>query len=87
MKSRQLNYYLAGAQGIAISHYTDQIFSNLEFVGHHGSGNKFREVEELRSTFQAVRRNICESLVETPQPCFVSKVTQTTHMPGGTDFT
>jgi len=78
---------LTTTQGIAISRYIDQIFSNLEFVGHHGYGNKFTEVEELRSAFQAVRRNICESLVETPQPCFVSKATQTTYIPGGTDFT
>jgi len=78
---------LMTTQRIAISCYIDQIFSNLEFVGHHGSGNKFREVEELRSTFQAIRCNICESLVETPQPCFVSKATQTTYIPGGTNFT
>ena len=81
---------LTTTQVIAVSHYIEQLFSNLEFVGHYGSGNKFTEVGELWSAFQAVRRDIRESLVEkTPQPSYVSRATQTTYTPvdGGTDFT
>ncbi|EDR00092.1 uncharacterized protein LACBIDRAFT_295844 [Laccaria bicolor S238N-H82] len=81
---------LTMTQLIVISRYIDQIFSNLEFVGHHGSGDKFTEVDEIRSAFQANRRDIRESLVEkTPQLSYVSKATQTIYMPvaGGTDFT
>ena len=81
---------LMRTQVIDISRYIDQIFSNLERAGHHGSGNTFKGVEKLRSAFQAVRRDIYESLVEkTPQPSYVSKATQTTYMPvaSGIDFT
>ena len=81
---------LMRTQVIDISRYIDQIFSNLERAGHYGSGNTFKGVEKLRSAFQAVRRDIYESLVEkTPQPSYVSKATQTTYMPvaSGIDFT
>jgi hypothetical protein len=67
---------------IAIFRYIDQIFSNLEFVGHYGSGNKFTEVEELWSTFQGVRRDIRDRLIEkTPQPSYVSQAIQTIYRP------
>ena len=77
------------AQVIAIVRRIDQIFSNLEFVGHYASGNKFTELEEFWSAFQAVRRDIRESLVAKTPQSYVSKSTQTTYMPvaGGIDFT
>ncbi|EDR00093.1 uncharacterized protein LACBIDRAFT_314836 [Laccaria bicolor S238N-H82] len=82
---------LTTTQLVAISRYTDQIFPNLELVGHYGSGNKFKTVDKVRGAFQAVRRDICGCFVEKTaqpsyvsqgtQPSYVSQATQTTYIP------